>query len=104
MSKDMRFVNTSLKRVIIIMALALAACAKTPQPGIEVRTVDVVREVARPCPVTVPERPGQLARPLPTDAVRLAATLALKLAEWAGPGGYGERADAALKTCTKDNR
>ncbi len=31
---------------------------------------------------------------------KLAVALA-KLAEWSAPGKYGERADAALRTCTK---
>ncbi|AHE55992.1 hypothetical protein [Sphingomonas sanxanigenens] len=72
-----------------------------PSPGIRVETVEVVREVQRPCPVTPPVRPAPLERPLPADAAALAALLGARLAEWAGPGGYGDRAAAALAICTK---
>jgi hypothetical protein len=83
----------------ICLFVLLAACASTPQP-VKVVTQEVVREVQRPCPVTRPARPTPLARPLPADSRALAAVLADKLLEWAGAGGYGERADAALTTCT----
>lgn len=81
--------------------LPLAGCA-TPgaAPGIAVRTVEVVAEVQRPCPATPPTRPAPLERPLPADGVALAALLGAKLVEWSGPGGYGERAEAALALCT----
>ena len=84
----------------MMLCLPAAMCGERPEPGIEVRTVVVVKEVQRPCPVTKPERPAPLAQPLPGDAVQLAALLGAKLAEWAGPGGYGERADAAIERCT----
>lgn len=79
--------------------LALAGCTSTSPPAVAVRTVEVVREVQRPCPVTPPRRPAPLDRPLPADVAALAALLGARLAEWAGPGGYGERADAALMLC-----
>ncbi len=86
---------------LVLVVLILAGCATTAPPvGVEVRTVEVVKEVQKPCPVTAPARPAPLPRPLPADAAALAAALGAKLAEWAGPGGYGERADAALRTCT----
>ncbi|MGF7146555.1 hypothetical protein FHS96_000164 [Sphingomonas zeicaulis] len=92
-----------MRRVIAPAALAvlamLAGCATTPPPAVAVRTVEVVREVQRPCPVTPPRRPAPLDRPLPADAAALAALLGARLAEWAGPGGYGERAEAALMLC-----
>lgn len=75
-----------------VILMVLSGCAHT-QPQV------IIKEVARPCPVTIPERPKPLDRPLPDDAVSLAARLAERLAQWAGPGGYGERADAALKSC-----
>jgi hypothetical protein len=84
---------------VIMACLPAAMCTRPDQPGIQIRTVEVVREVQRPCPVVKPQRPSQLAKPLPTDAVQLAALLGAKLLEWAGPGGYGERADAALARC-----
>jgi hypothetical protein len=58
-------------------------------------------EVPRPCPVTKPVRPKPLTRPLPSDPARLVDLLAGKLLEWAGAGGYGDKADAAISTCTK---
>lgn len=81
--------------------ISLAGCASgiTPPPAIEIRTVTKTVEVQKPCPVTIPQRPAKLATPLPNDAVRLAALLGAKLVEWAGPGGYGDRADAALRKC-----
>jgi len=92
-----------MTRYSLAAVLLLTGCGAgtTPPPAVEVRTQTVVKEVSKPCPVTVPERPAPLTRPLPTDAVRLAALLGAKLVEWSGHGGYGERADAALRQCTK---
>lgn len=92
-----------MRYLILALIVLLAGCGTgvTPPPAVEVRTQTVIKEVAKPCPVTIPERPAPLAKPLPTDAVRLAALLGAKLVEWAGPGKYGERADAALRQCTK---
>lgn len=87
---------------LIAFGLLLTACGTDrPRPAVEVRTQTVVKEVQRPCAVTIPQRPAPLAKPLPTDAVKLAALLGAKLVEWAGPGKYGERADAAIRECTK---
>jgi hypothetical protein len=90
-------------RYLILLPVLLAGCAKptAAPPGVQVRVVETVKEVQRPCPVTVPKRPAPLAKPLPPDAVQLAALLGAKLQEWAGAGGYGDRADTALATCTK---
>lgn len=96
--------NLTLRKAACVspIALLLSACgAGTPPPAVEIRTVTRTVEVAKPCPVTKPARPAPLAKPFPTDAVALAATLALKLGEWSAPGGYGDRADAALDTCLK---
>lgn len=88
-------------RYLILAPLALAGCTttQTAPPAVEIRTVTKTVEVQKPCPVTIPQRPAKLATPLPDDAVRLAALLGAKLVEWAGPGGYGDRADAALRKC-----
>jgi len=81
--------------------ISLAGCATTNRPCVpKVETQIVVKTVQRPCPVTIPTRPAPLARPLPSDLERLAATLAGKLAEYTAPGGYADRASAALRTCT----
>lgn len=90
-------------RGIVLAGLAMlggCAHADTVTPAIEVRTVTKTVEVQRPCPVKVPKRPKPLGA-LPTDTLKLVAVLGAKLSEWSGPGAYGDRADAALKTCTK---
>lgn len=83
---------------LILLPLFLAGCAHD-QPGIQVRTVTVDRIVQRPCPGTKPERPAPLAKPLPTSLEALAAALAEKLAEYALPGGYADKADAIMTRC-----
>lgn len=84
----------------IFVLFSCTACA-TPQPGIKTEYVTVLKEVQRPCPVTKPEVPAKLQRPLPTDPARLVDLLAAKLLELMGPGGYVERADSAIETCVK---
>jgi len=83
----------------IVMLVLLAGCSTVPSVP-EVRIQKETVEVARPCAVTVPVRPAPLARPLPSDSVALAALLGGKLSEYAGPGAYADRAEAAIKICT----
>lgn len=87
----------------VFAGFVLAACA-TPEPAVEIRTVEVVREIQRPCiaPGELPERPGAMPRPLPRDSRQLSAVLAQALLRWAGPGGYGDRAEALLEACAED--
>lgn len=81
---------------------AVASCGgTTTPPAVEVRTVTKTVEVQRPCSVTAPPRPAKLPRPLPTDSVALAALLAEHLAQYDAPGGFADRALAAIATCTK---
>lgn len=87
------------RRLTPLLLLAGCAHTATPLPAIRVEYQTVTREVQRPCPVTLPQRPASLATPLPSDLGQLVALLGAKLAEWSGPGGYGERADAAIRTC-----
>ena len=83
-------------------SLAVGACAgTTPPPAVEIRTVTKTVEVQRPCPVTQPARPSRLAKPLPTDAVKLAATLGAALAAYTAPGAWADRMEAALGQCSK---
>lgn len=82
---------------LAISPLFLYGCS-TPEPGVEVRTVEVVETVQVKCPGAAPDRPAPLG-PLPTDAVKLAAVLGAKLAEWSGPGAYGDRAEAIFDRC-----
>lgn len=87
-----------------MLLIMLAGCATTPKPCPPVQlprveTIEVVRTVAKPCAVTKPAIPAPLARPLPTGSDALIAVLVEKLAQWAGEGGYGERADKAISEC-----
>lgn len=87
-----------------LAALALAGCATKPlpAPAVEVRFQDRLVEVQRPCPAKRPDRPSALARPLPDTPAQLIDLLTAKLTEWAGAGGYGDKADAAIALCTKE--
>lgn len=89
--------------IVVPLALALAGCggSRPESAGTKVVYQIVEREVPRPCPVAVPAKPLALARPLPADPGALVSLLAAKLAEWAGPGGYGEKAGAGLEICTR---
>lgn len=91
-----------MRYLVVLPLFALTACpgrVQPPQPGIQVKEMVRTVEVQRPCVATVPVRPAKLGA-LPTDAVALVAVLGAKLAEWSGAGGYGERADEAIKRCT----
>jgi hypothetical protein len=96
----------SVSRFHIVAAATvflLAGCndSRPESAGTKVVYQRVEVPVQRPCPVTRPAKPLPLARPLPIDPARLVDLLAAKLLELMGPGGYVERADAAIATCTK---
>lgn len=82
-------------------AFALAGCAGREAPVTRIETVEVVREVPRPCPADIPERPAPIGQ-LPSDLETLAALLGAKLKEWASPGGYGDRAAAIIARCASE--
>jgi hypothetical protein len=85
---------------LMIMATAfvtLNACSHS-EPGIEVRTVEVVREVQKPCPGTPPVRPGPLGPLMSTAEAALAQALA-KLAEYSAPGQFADQAEAYVEAC-----
>jgi len=85
-----------------IALLALAGCANGPRP-VEVRTVEVYREVLRPCPVTAPDRPDTMtATDLPPDARDAARVLAARLLQWQAPGGWADQVAALLAICQRD--
>jgi hypothetical protein len=91
-----------MRKWIAALALLAAGCAGRPESAgtnVVYRTVD--KEVPRPCPVTKPPRPAALARPLPADPGALVSLLAAKLKEWAGEGGFADRAEAAIDLCTR---
>lgn len=93
--------KTTMKRLILATCIALSGCAGNPPPAVEVRTVTRTVETMRPCAVTPPVRPAKLARPLPSDPVALAAAVTLKLMEYDSPGGFADKALAAIGQCTK---
>lgn len=88
-------------RLFPLLLLASCHTVPTPSPAVRVEYQTVDREVQRPCPVAVPQRPAPLPTPLPSDLGQLAAVLGGKIVELLGPGGYVERADAAIRTCTR---
>lgn len=83
----------------LIFSLLLAGCAQGPG-AVEVRTVEVIKEVMVPCPAVAPARPAKLG-PLPADAAGALLVVSAKLLEYAGAGGYADRAEDALSTCSK---
>jgi hypothetical protein len=92
------------RTITLAFPFCLAACSTTPKPCPpaqlpKVETIEVVRTVAKPCPVTQPIKPAPLAKPLPTKSDALIAVLVEKLAEYAGQGGYAERAEQAIASC-----
>lgn len=93
-----------MRKLALISLALLAGCGggERPGPGIKVEYVDRFVEVSKPCPVTKPDKPAPLARPLPNTAAQLIDVLTAKLTEWAGDGGYGDKADAAIGVCIKD--
>lgn len=83
--------------IIFALLVSLSACSHS-EPGIEVRTVEVVKEVQKPCPGTPPVRPEPLG-PLPTDMRALIAALGAKLGEYTLPGKYADQAEAYVRAC-----
>jgi hypothetical protein len=86
-----------MRIIALIALLALAAC-KTTAPEVRIETIEVLREVTKPCPGTRPSRPAPIGV-LPGDLGALAAVLGAKLAEYAAPGKYADQADAIFDRC-----
>lgn len=88
--------------IIGAAALLVTGCHDAVQNGIEVRTVEVIKEVQVPCPVAKPERPEPLLPGnLPKQAQDAVLALYAALLEWQGPGKYADQAEAALRICTE---
>lgn len=88
-----------MKALIASLTLiTLAACSHT-QPGVEVRVVERLVEVPKPCPATVPTRPAPFVKPTGEGLEALAAALAAKLAEYSAPGKYADKAEAYFTAC-----
>ena len=77
--------------------LALSACT-SPQPGIEVRTVEVPVETMIPCldAADIPQMPERADTAAETDARNLLALVTPELLEWRQ---YGREALAAMERC-----
>lgn len=82
---------------VMVLALPAAKC-QTTEPGIEVRTVEVIKEVQKPCPGIVPARPGELGQLAASAEAALAQALA-KLAEYSGEGQYADQAESYFEAC-----
>lgn len=82
---------------VMLLTLPAAMCG-TAEPGIEIRTVEKVVEVQKPCPATAPVQPAPIG-PLPSDANALAAVLGAKLLEYVGPGKYADQVAAYVRAC-----
>lgn len=93
-----------MKPAIVAIAIALTGCAMTEKPPVEVRIQERVVTVQAPCPVTIPERPATLrAEDLPDDARDALRVAVGVLLGWQAAGGYGDRAEAALRICAGDS-
>lgn len=81
-----------------IVVLALSACAKPTPPATQIKIQRETVEVMKLCPETLPKRPAAIGA-LPGDLQKLAALLGAKMMEYAGPGGYADRVEAAHEAC-----
>jgi hypothetical protein len=88
-----------MKALIASLALAILTACQSTQPGVEVRVVEVIREVPMPCAGEVPERPLPFVKPTGEGLEALAAALAAKLGEFSLPGRYADRAEAYFAAC-----
>jgi hypothetical protein len=86
-----------MRSIILGAAMLVAACSHT-EPGIEVRTVEVVKEVQKPCPGKPPVRPSPLGPLMSTAEAALAQVLA-KLAEYSGKGQFADQTAAYVEAC-----
>lgn len=86
-----------VKYSLTVAALVLAGCTTTPEPVIEVRTVNVAVPV--PCREPVPDKPE-----FPMDGLRPGVSLdgfvAAAIAERLVREGYELRLETALRACT----
>ncbi len=86
-----------MRAILPAAMLLLAGCAGGPRP-VDMQIVERVVEVQRPCPMTAPTRPAKIG-PLPVNAIDALKLVGAKLLEYAGPGAYADRADAAIAIC-----
>lgn len=86
---------------LALVGAALAGCQHT-QPGIEYRTVEVVKLEQAPCPATRPERPAPLGK-LPEHAQAALAQALAALAAYSAPGMYADQAEAWFQICSTED-
>jgi len=93
----------TLSRIMVagVALSTLAACHHT-QPGVEIRTVEKIVEVQRPCPATAPERPAPLGE-LPEHAQQALAQALAALAAYSAPGMYADQAEAWFSACATED-
>lgn len=77
--------------------LLVTGCSTTGNP-VRTEIVERVVEVQKPCAVEKPARPAPVG-PLPTALEAVAAILGAKLKEYTAPGGYADKAEAAIDEC-----
>lgn len=87
----------TMRALTLPVLLALAACQHN-QPGVEVRVVEKLVEVQKPCPGIPPERPEPLGS-LPQHAATALAHVLAKLAEYSAPGQFADKAEAYVAAC-----
>ena len=94
----MKKIPLPLKLAALAAAVIQAGCATTPEPAIDVRTVNVAVPV--PCREPVPDRPA-----FPMDGLRPGTSLnqfvSAALAERLVRSGYELQLETALRACTR---
>lgn len=88
-----------MKSVACLALFAILTACSHAQPGVEVRVVERLVEVPKPCPATVPTRPAPFVKPTGEGLEALAAALAAKLAEYSAEGKFADRAMAYFEAC-----
>ena len=87
-----------MKKIVLFLSCAIVAgCATTPEPAIDVRTVNVAVPV--PCREPMPEKPA-----FPMDGLKPGTSLnqfvSAALAERLVRAGYEIQLETALRACT----
>jgi hypothetical protein len=96
-----------MRTIIIVAAALLAGCAGRPVPvATEIKTVVQKVPVRARCPAAdvyaalKATRPKPLAsQPMPATAQERTARTTAQLGRYEAPGGWGDRAEAALDRC-----
>lgn len=95
----MRPIQALAACTLILLSLPAAMCKTDDAARVEIRTVEVIREVPRDCPGERPALPDPLDVPHGISWERLAKIALAKLAEFSGPGQYADEAEAIFDRC-----